>query len=560
MSEEKQHPYLPELQRQLAERRIDRREFLRTATLLGMSAGAAYAFAGKVDGGPFVASARAQGALPKGGALKIGMRCQELKSPHTYSWVEGSNSGRQHFDYLTVTGVDNVTRPALVEKWEASPDLKDWTLTLRRDVKWHNGRQFNADDVVWNLKRVLDPKTGSSVLGLMKGFILEDVDTGEKDDKGNAKKTSKLWDANAIEKKDDFTVVLHGKTANLAVPEQLFHYPLLILDPAENGEFKVGSNGTGPFKLKENEVGRRQVFEANRGYWGTKASLDRLEFIDLGDEPAAGISALASKQVDGLYLADVVQLDALKAMPHLELHQVPTAYTAVARFHKIKPFDDKRVLQAMRHAVDSNSLLQLSHKGLGLPGEHHHVSPVHPEYAKLPAQARNVAKAKQLLAEAGYSNGIDFEIACRPQPAWELLCVQGMVEQWKEAGIRAKINVMPSTQYWEVWTKVPNGFTTWAHRPLGVMTYSLAYRTGVPWNEANWSNAEFDKLLSQAEGTLNVEERREVMAKLEQIMLDEGPIVQPVWRALFTFMDKRVKGFKMHPTGYIFGQELAITT
>jgi peptide/nickel transport system substrate-binding protein len=455
--------------------------------------------------------------------------------------------------------VDNITRPSLVEKWEPSPDLKTWTLRLRRTVKWHNGRQFTADDVVWNLKRVLDPKTGSSVVGLMKGFLLEDVETGEKDDKGNPKKSSRLWDANAIQKVDDFTVRLHGKSAQLAVPEQLFHYPLLIVDPAENGEFKVGSNGTGAFTLTANEVGRKQVLKARKeGYWGGGPHLDQLEFIDLGDDPAASVSALASKQVDGLYGADIVQLEALQKIPHVQMYQVATAYTATARMQPVKPFDDKRVRQAMRYAIDSNAVLQIAHRGLGQPGEHHHVSSVHPEYAKLAPLSRDVAKAKKLLAEAGYPNGIDVEIICRPQPAWELLAVQTMVEQWKEAGIRVKINVMPSTQYWEVWTKVPFGFTTWAHRPLGIMSLALAYRSGGPWNESKYSNPEFDRLLSQAEGTLDVAARREIMARLEAILQDDGPIVQPVWRSIFTFHDKRVQGFRAHPTLYIFGHQLAI--
>lgn len=559
MQDDNEHGYIPVLKKELANGKIERREFLRYATLLGMSAAAAYAFAGKISGEAFVAPAQAQPAMPHGGTCRIGMRCQELTSPHTFSWVESSNSGRQHFDYLTVTGVDNVTRPSLVEKWSASEDLKSWTLYLRRDVKWHNGRAFVADDVVWNIKRVMDPKVGSSVLGLMKSFLMEDYETGEKDDKGNPKKSSRLWDANAIEKVDDHTVKLNGKTANLAVPELLYHYPLLILDPADNGEWKIGSNGTGPFELVENEVGRRQVFKARKDYWGGAPYLEQLEFIDLGDDPAASVAALASKQVDGLYLADIVQLDALKQLDHVQLHQVGTAYTAVARVHAVKPFDDKRVRQAMRYSIDPAAVLQISQRGLGTPGEHHHVAPVHPEYAKVAQQTHDVAKAKKLLADAGYPNGLDVEIACRPEPAWELVAVQAMVEQWKEAGIRVKINVMPSTQYWEVWTKVPFGFTTWAHRPLGVMTYSLAYRTGGSWNESNWSNAEFDKLLTQAEGLLEVEERRKVMAKLEEIMLDEGPIMQPVWRGWFTFMDKRVQGFKMHPTGYINGRELAIS-
>ena len=554
-----EHALVPTLKRQLAERQIGRREFVRYATLLGMAAPAAYAVASRIAGEPLVRPAAAQGSLPKGGTLRIAMRCQDLKSPHTYSWVESSNSARQVVDYLTVTGVDNITRPALIEKWEPSPDLKTWTLRVRKSVKWHNGRQFTADDVVWNIKRVLDPKTGSSVLGLMKGFLLEDYETGEKDDKGNPKKSSRLWDANAIQKVDDFTVKLNGKTAQLAVPEQLFHYPFLILDPAENGEFKVGSNGTGAFTLVENEVGRRQVLKARKqGYWGGGPYLDQLEFIDLGDDPAASVAALASKQVDGLYGADIVQLEALQKIPHVQMYQVTTAYTATARMQPVKPFDDKRARQAMRYAIDSNAVLQIAHRGLGQPGEHHHVSPVHPEYAKLPAPTRDVARAKKLLAEAGYPNGIDTEIVCRPQPAWELLAVQTMVEQWKEAGIRVKINVMPSTQYWEVWTKVPFGFTTWAHRPLGIMSLALAYRSGGSWNESKYSNPEFDKLLTQAEGTLDVASRREIMARLESILQDDGPIVQPVWRAIFTFHDKRVQGFKPHPTLYIFGHQLAI--
>ena len=553
------HALVPTLKRQLVEGQIDRREFVRYATLLGMAAPAAYAFVARVTRERLVAPAEAQATLPKGGTLRIAMRCQDLKSPHTYSWIESANSARQVLDYLTVTGVDNVTRPSLIEKWEPSPDLKTWTLRVRKSVKWHNGRQFTADDVVWNLKRVLDPKTGSSVLGLMKGFLLEDYETGEKDDKGNPKKASRLWDANAIQKVDDFTVRLNGKTPQLAVPEQLFHYPLLILDPAENGEFKVGSNGTGAFTLVENEVGRRQVLKAHKpGYWGGGPYLDQLEFIDLGDDPAASVAALASKQVDGLYGADIVQLEALQKIPHVQIYQVATAYTATARMQPVKPFDDKRVRQAMRYAIDSNAVLQIAHRGLGQPGEHHHVSPVHPEYAKLAPPRRDVDRARKLLAEAGYPNGIDVEIICRPQPAWELLAVQTMVEQWKEAGIRVKINVMPSTQYWEVWTKVPFGFTTWAHRPLGIMSLALAYRSGGPWNESKYSNPEFDRLLTQAEGTLDVAARREIMARLETILQEDGPIVQPVWRAIFTFHDKRVQGFKPHPTLYIFGHQLAI--
>ena len=258
----------------------------------------------------------------------------------------------------------------------------------------------------------------------------------------------------------------------------------MILDPEENGKFGVGSNGTGAFELVEHEVGKRSVLTARKdGYWGNGPWIDRFEIVDLGDDAAAQVSALASKQVDMIYQGAISTLPTVERLPHVQVNSVDTAYTAVARVHPIKPFDDKRVRQALRYATDTEAVLKAAHRGLGKPGEHHHVAPVHPEYANIGFMKRDVAKAKALLTEAGYPNGIDAEIVARPQPDWELLAVQTMVEQWKEAGIRVKINVMPSPQYWNVWTKVPFGFTTWAHRPLGTMVLGLAYRTGAAWNE-----------------------------------------------------------------------------
>jgi peptide/nickel transport system substrate-binding protein len=177
---------------------------------------------------------------------------------------------------------------------------------------------------------------------------------------------------------------------------------------------------------------------------------------------------------------------------------------------------------------------------------------------KLPFMSRDLEAAKKLLTEAGYPDGIDTEITCKPDPAYELTAVESMVEQWKDAGIRCRINVLPSTKYWEVWDKVPFGFTTWAHRPLGFMTLALAYRTGVPWNETHYSNAKFDEILTKAEGTLDIDKRRELMGELEVIMQEDGPIAQPLWRSNYGAYDKRAKNINLHPTGFIFAEDLAI--
>src|SRR5690348_2292308 len=119
------HPAIPGLVEQLEQRKLDRREFLRTVTLLGMSAPLAYSIAAKVTGESLIGEAKA--ATPKkGGVIKIGQRVPALDNPATFSWVYDSNIVRQCNDYLTRTGGDNITRPCLAEKWEASEDLKTW--------------------------------------------------------------------------------------------------------------------------------------------------------------------------------------------------------------------------------------------------------------------------------------------------------------------------------------------------------------------------------------------------------------------------------------------------
>lgn len=551
------HPFIPKLTEQFERRQIDRREFLRTSTLLGLSATAAYGVVAKVTGQDFMPAAQAAD-MPRGGTLRIAMQVQALDQPHTYSWYE-TDITRQVCEFLTRTGQDNVTRPSLLEGWSVSEDLKTWTLNLRRDVKWHDGRPFVADDVVWNLRHVLDPDTGSSMLGLMQSYMMEEFDTGKKDDAGAAVMSMRLWADNAIEKVDDHTVRLNCKEPQLAVPEHMFHYPMHILDPAEKGNFGVGSNGTGPFELVELKVGEKAVLKARKDYWGTGPFVDEFILVDLGEEPATAFAAVVGKQVDGIREVDISMLEQVSAMPELTVYSTATAQTAVARMRPDhKPFDDPRVRKAMRLAIDSKRVLEIAHRGKGLAGQHDHVCQIHPEYADIGAPVRDVAAARQLLAEAGHPDGIDVEIACKADPAWEIAAVQEMQQQWKEAGIRVAINNMPASSYWDVWDKVPFGFTEWTHRPLAVMVLALAYRTGASWNESGYSNPEFDALLTRAEGIADPIERSKVMADIEALMREDGPVVQPLWRSVLSVHQNYVKGFRMHPTSYLFAEEYAI--
>jgi len=110
--------------------------------------------------------------------------------------------------------------------------------------------------------------------------------------------------------------------------------------------------------------------------------------------------------------------------------------------------------------------------------------------------------------------------------------------------------VLPPAQYWPIWDKVPFGVTFWAHRPLGVMTLDLAYRSGAVWNETHFSNKDFDAALDKAMGIVDPKERSKAMEPVEKILQDSAVMVQPFFVNKVTAVSNKVHGFKMHPAEY----------
>ena len=538
------HPYIPELVENLRQKKVDRREFLRTSTLLGLSATAAYGIAGQITGQSFMPAAMA--ASGKGGTLRVSMQVQEMTDPATFDWVPKSNVARQLVEYLTITGSDNITRPYLAEKWEASDDLKTWTFKLRKGVKWNNGDDFNADDVVFNFERWLDPATGSSNIGLFASMV-DEVE-------GTDGKKHKTMTAGAVEKVDSHTVRLHLNRPELSIPENLYNYPTAIVHRRfsdEGGNLSKNPVGTGPYELTQFTIAERAELTKRGGYWGGDVSLDKIIYFDHGDDRNAALGALASDQVDLVHELNIDQIDVIQSLPNVQIFEAVTAQTGVARMQMTQaPFDNPKVRQALQACIDHQKVLDLVYRGKGSPAEDHHVAPIHPEYFKLPALKQDFAKSKALLKEAGHPNGIKVSIDVNNNQKWEVNAVQAMREMWKAGGIDVTINVMPGAQYWEVWTKTPFGFTSWTHRPLGVMVLNLAYRSGVPWNESKYDNPAFDKALDEAGGVLDVDERRKKMEKAEKILQEDAIIVQPLWRSVVTAGTKNVHNYVMHPTIY----------
>lgn len=559
----KLHPKVEEAKDLMQRGRMDRREFVRVAALLGVGAGTAYAMAGLPDAlaqdvpGANVPFAAMDPAAQKGGTLRVAMEVQKMEDPATYSWVEMSNQSRHIVEYLSFTGPDNVTRPMLADRWEPSDDLKTWTLHLREGVKWHNGEELTAEHVKWNFDRWLDPATASSNIGLSTfAAMVEDVETGETNDDGTPKMAKRQIEG-AIEVVDPMTIRLKLSKAVLSVPEDLYNYPTAILHPSFEPPFSDNPIGTGPYRLTELVVGERcfleRVTETTDGepfeYWGGAPYLDAVHYFNFDTENQ--ITAFASGDVDTIYQFSVEQMELAKALPG-EILAARTGQTLCCRMQvDKKPFDDINVRKAVVLGVDNEAIKQLIFGDDGDVGNDYHVAPVHPEHFPLPPNGRDVEAAKKHLADAGYADGLELTIDVgNTDGPWHQQAAEIMRDQLAEIGIRLNINVMPATKYWEIWTETPFGATAWTHRPLGTMVPSLAYRTGVPWNETNYANSEFDAALDVAESIFDVEERKAAMEKVERILQDDAVMVQPVYRPVYTIASPRVHNVEAHPTQY----------
>lgn len=553
------HPKAKEALDLMERGRLSRRGFIRVAALVGVSAGAAYAMAGL----PSPAYAQSMTPFPDddpnakaGGTLRVAMQIQKMEDAATYSWVEMSNQTRHMLEHLAMTSPDNVTRPMLAESWEASDDLKTWTFNIRKGVMWHNGDELIADHIKWNAERWTDPNLGSSNVGLSSiSALVEEVDSGEKNDDGSAKMVKKLR-AGAIEVLDSHKIRFNLSKAVLSFPEDMYNYPTAIQHPSFKAPLSDNPIGTGPYTLAELIVGDRCILKRitkttdgkDFAYWGGKTYLDEIHYYNFDEDNM--LTAFAGGDVDTIYEFSIEQMELAKALDG-DIVSARTAQTLTCRFQVTQePFTDKRVRQALVKSVDNAAIKALVYPEGGDVAENHHVAPIHPEYFALPPLEHDVEGAKALLAEAG-KEGLEVTIDVgNTDGPWHQTVCEVMRDQMKEAGIKLNINVMPASKYWEIWDKTAFGATAWTHRPLGTMVLSLGYRTGVPWNETAYANPEWDAALDKAESLLDVEERRAAMEAVEKILQDDAVMIQPLYRPVYTIVSKKVHGYPAHPTQY----------
>jgi peptide/nickel transport system substrate-binding protein len=372
---------------------------------------------------------------------------------------------------------------------------------------------------------------------------------------------------------DKNTVQLNLAAPLLAVPEQLFHYPAQIMHPSFDGDITSGKNpSTGPYTLAEYVASERvrvvsRYANGDSGYWQMGADgnplpyLDAMEWIDLGEDQTSAVAALQAGQVDNIYDPLVDTFLALKDNPNISVIGVGTAQARVLRFRvDQEPWTNNDIRLAVKKVQDRQRILDQAFFGEGLLGHDTHVAPVHPEFAPMEVPAYDPEGAKALLEGAGMPD-LTFSISVGSTWTDVVAYAETLQADAKAAGITIELDIMPESAYWDLWTETPVGITPWTHRPLAVMVLPLAYTAdsqGVPvaWNESRWVDEEFSALVKEAQGILDIEARRAIMAKIQEIQSTRGSIGIAFWKNVWAISNPAFVGILGHPTNYELWREV----
>lgn len=431
-------------------------------------------------------------------------------------------------------------QPSLATKWSVNPAGTEWTFTLRPNVKFQDGTPMNADAVVASFTRHLDPKRGLAASGRYRSVI----------DKVTALNPT--------------TVLFTLKKPYPAFPRLMTGTAAAIVSPAEDKKGDLGRHpvGTGPYSFVEWKSGEYVLEKANPAYWGKKPGIQTLKWT-WTSEPSLMNLAIQSGQVDMVNPLPPIFTQVLKNNPDVTLLQGKGASVFWLSLNtKLKPLTDIRVRQALNYATDQKALISSLLRGYGQPAN----SPLAPADfgydPTAPGYPYDVAKAKKLLADAGYPNGVTISVASQEPDSNIVQALQGM---WAKAGITLKIMQMESG----VWSQAAFGtpaekakaginssFASWSAGTLdadGQLSplYATASASPAGANLGFYSNPKVDALLAQGSSETDSAKRKAIYAQAQRLISQDAAHVLLYYPNDIAAVRSDVKGVWIFPGGGI---------
>lgn len=487
---------------------------------------AASAFGTSFTGTAAAATPKQGGKLVYAGILNSKHNSPE-KAMHPYHGIEIRTNIT--YDRLTWVDEDLGVQPQLATGWEAVEDDQTvWEVDLREGVKFHDGRDMTADDVVASYNMHRDSKLGTSF-------------------------AKKLLES--VEKIGPNKIRFNLASPNSELPWWMAEYRQAIMPADDLDKMGFSGVGTGPFKFAEIDLGRRVVYEANEDYWDEGPYLEQLEVVTLsGADPA---NAYLSGQVDAILQADSAIVGYLGTREDTGVSAAKSGdqILMVLPKHEDSVFADVRIREALSLALDRNSIVKIAYGGFGWASNDTHMHAASPDFLPL-EPLRDVEKAKQLLAEAGYPDGITLPTFHYAPYTPELGRVfQVAAESVKEAGITMPIEEHPLSGYraWRVEDKEKTRKHRFAMGPVGSRNSGAnMYRMARPtYNESGYwhpsaEGSEYIALYEKAMRTGDEAERRATYHEMQRLLQREVPGVFLTGRRELIVHRNTVHGLNAH--------------
>lgn len=517
-------------------RGMSRRDALRMLGVAGVVASGAtnlFGAAGKV----FADDAPADGKGKPGGRIRVaGLSSSTADTLDPAKGALSTDYVRHYMFYNGLTRFDNhlVPQLELAERID-NVDATLWTITLRKDVTFHNGKTLTAADVVFSLNRHKDPLTGSKVMPLM-AQIQEVKATGTNE------------------------VQIRLSSPNAELPSILAVSHLLIV-PDGTTDFNLGI-GTGPFKVKEFKPGVHSVGVRNTSYWKPGLPyLDEIEFIAIADEPSR-VNALLSGDVQIINEVNPRSTTRIAGSPSARVVDAPSGnYTDLIIRQDQMPGQNPDFTMAMKYLQDREQVKKAVFRGYAVVGNDTPIAPGSRYFnADLPQRPYDPDKARFHLKKAGMEK-IKMDIAASPAATGSVDIAVLLQQSAKEAGLTLNVNRLPSDGYWSNhWMKHPLSFGNINPRPNADVIFSQFFQSAAPWNESGWKNDQFDQLLMLARGETDDAKRGKMYGDMQTLVHDQCGIGIPVFISNIDGVDKRIKGYGSNPLGgfmgYMFSEQV----